>query len=145
MGSYLGTTSLANTNKSKAGWKRIRYTDKNGKTAYANPYQAGNIDVKKDTKIYFEMYEGYLYSNAYVSDLHSYIKITAQNSGINLCAMAPPPINTPSSIEATGDGKNADLLSCALTANKNFTLYTDFENVNNDSYCVMTYWSMIIQ
>jgi len=56
-GSYLGTGSVTGSG-SNAGWKRIVYTDTSGKTAYANPYQAGSITIKQGTAVTLQMVAG---------------------------------------------------------------------------------------
>ena len=56
---YLGEGDVsAKLNASYCGCKRIEYTDTSGKTAYANPYQAGSITIKQGTAVTLQMING---------------------------------------------------------------------------------------
>ena len=57
IGSYLGTGSITGSASNEAG-KRIVYKDTSGKTAYANPYQAGSITIKQGTAVTLLMVAG---------------------------------------------------------------------------------------
>ena len=58
------------------GNKRIVYTDVNGNTAYANPYEAGSITIKKDTEVILQMYAGSS------SSLDSYVGLCVGGSNV---------------------------------------------------------------
>lgn len=61
-GSYLGTGNVTGSSNNK-GSKRIVYTNTNGQTAYANPYNSGSITIKSGTIVTLQMVSGSNNSN----------------------------------------------------------------------------------
>ncbi len=77
-GSYLGNTTEGS--ESNKGSKAIVYTDVSGKTAYADPYQAGSITIKPGSAVTLRMIAGkgsYSYAYWYIS------KVVNQQRGYN--------------------------------------------------------------
>jgi hypothetical protein len=58
-GNYIGDVDeLPSPSRQYMSNKRIVYTDVDGETAYANPYEAGSINIKKGTALIMQMYSG---------------------------------------------------------------------------------------
>ena len=59
LGTYLGDAETIVGSEDNAGSKRICYTNTNGNTAYANPYEAGSITIKPGTAVKLQMVSGF--------------------------------------------------------------------------------------